>query len=80
MRRFHWSVYASAAVGAVAAFLVIGPVAAAVVMLRCCSDSSGPTLAAWAVLAGILAVAVLVAALLAGLLAWLVGSLVRRAA
>ena len=66
--------------GAVAAFVLVGPVAVAVVMLRCCSDSTGPTIGAWLVLAALLAVVVAIAALLGALLARLVLGLVRRAA
>jgi hypothetical protein len=68
-RRLHWSVYVAGLVGAVAALVVVGPIAAAVVMLRCCSDSTGPGIGAWLVLGAVLAAVLLVAAFLAGTLA-----------
>ena len=78
MRRLPRSVYVVGAVGAVAAVVLVGPVAVAVVMLRCCSDSTGPTATAWLVLGAILAAIAAVAAAAAGLAwAW-VRRLVRR--
>ena len=79
MRGFHRSVYAAALAGAVAALLFLGPIGVAVVMLRCCSDSTGPTLGAWIVLGVLLLVVVGLAALAAGFLAWLVRRLLARA-
>ena len=78
VRRHHWSVYLAAAVGAAAALVLVGPIAVAVVMLRCCSDSTGPTAMAWLVLGALLLGIVAVAAVVAGL-AWAgLRGLVRR--
>ena len=77
-RRFHWSVHAAAAAGALVGLLVLGPIVAAVVMLRCCSNSTGPGIGAWIVLGVVLAAVVLVAALLGGMLAWWVRRLWKR--
>jgi len=80
VRRFHWSIYAGGAVGALLALVFVGPVAVAVVLLRCCDDSRGPTLLAWLVIGLVVAGGMLLAAAAGGLLAWLVrGVMARRA-
>ena len=49
MRRWsslHRSTQLAAATGAALALILLGPVAVAVVMLRCCDDARGPGIAA----------------------------------
>jgi hypothetical protein len=75
MKRLHWSTLAGAAVLGAVALLTLGPVTVAVLMLRCCSDSTGPGWGAWSLLLGLLALLVAVAAAAGGV----VGSLIRRA-
>ena len=69
MRRFHRSTLAGALVAGGLALFFVGPVAVAVVMLRCCDDSTGPTAGAWLVMALLLLAAVGTASALGGLLA-----------
>jgi ABC-type enterobactin transport system permease subunit len=76
MRRFHWSTILGAVVMGALALLTLGPIAVAALMLRCCSDSTGPELGAWIaillVLALIVAAAAVVGGLAARLLRWIV--------
>jgi len=71
VRATHWSVRLAAALGALAVLLGLGPIAVAVLMLRCCDDAHGPDAGAWALIAAVLlllmaAAAFLCAALVAG--------------
>ena len=76
MRRLHWSTLLGAAVFGTAALALIGPVAVAVVLLRCCDASSRPGWGAWAIVLGLVAlvttVAAVAGALVGHLLHWLV--------
>ena len=76
MRRYHWSTLLGALLGGLATLLLLGPVVVAVLVLRCCSDSTGPTWGAWALLLALLAATVAVGALVGGAL----GALLRRGA
>ena len=76
MRRTHWSTKLGAAVLALATLVLAGPVTVAVLMLRCCDDSTGPTAGAWVLLLTLLLLLTLVAAAIGGAL----GSLVHRLA
>jgi hypothetical protein len=69
MRRVHPATLVGAVLAGGAALLGLGPVAVAVVMLRCCDDAAGPTAGAWLVLGTVLAALVALAALLGALLA-----------
>ena len=66
MRRPHWSALAGALILGLGALLTLGPVVVAVLMLRCCDDSTGPTWEAWALLLVLLAGVVGLAAALGG--------------
>ena len=69
MRRFHWSTIVGALIAGGLALVFVGPVAVAVVILRCCSDSTRPTAGAWLVLGLILVLVIGVAAALGGMAA-----------
>lgn len=79
VRRFHWSTLVGAVSFSLAALLLLGPVVVAVLLLRCCDDSTGPGPAAWALLWSLLAALALLAALLGGLIARLLRRLLARA-
>ena len=78
MRRWHWSTRLGAAVFGLAALLLLGPVTVAVLLLRCCDDSTGPSLWAWALLIGLLLCLTMAAAAIGGAAAALLRRLVER--
>jgi hypothetical protein len=49
-RRLHWTTRLAAVVGGVAGLLLLAPISAAVVMLRCCDSTHGASVGAWAVM------------------------------
>ena len=77
MRRLHWSTVVGAAIMGTLALVTLGPVAVAVMMLRCCGDTgTGPGAGAWIVVtllvAALVAAAAVVGGLAARLLRWAV--------
>jgi hypothetical protein len=62
--RWHWSTRLGAAIFGLAALLILGPVTVAVLLLRCCDDSTGPSIWAWALLLALLLCLTLAAAAL----------------
>jgi hypothetical protein len=76
VRRFHRSTLVGAILFAVVALVVLGPVTVAVLLLRCCDDSTGPTWGAWVLLAILVACVMLAAAVVGGLTAALLRRLV----
>jgi hypothetical protein len=67
-RRLHLSTRVAAILGAAATFLALGPIAVAVVLLRCCDDVRGPSAGAWVVIAVVLLVSALAAGTMMALL------------
>jgi len=68
-RRLHWTTRVAAIVGGIAGFLLLAPISAAVVMLRCCDSSHGPSAGAWVVMGILVTLGALAAAAVAALLA-----------
>jgi hypothetical protein len=56
-------------IGGVATLLVFGPIAVAVLMMRCCEQSRGASAGAWVIIGIVLLVAALAAAVLTGAIA-----------
>ena len=65
----HRSTRIAAGVGATLAFLLLAPIATAVVLLRCCDDARGPDAGAWIVIGLLVVVVAIVAALVAAAIA-----------
>lgn len=85
-RGFSWRglsrwTWLAATAGGLVAFVTLGPIAVAVVLLRCCDSARGPSAGAWALMATLVLVVTIGAAVLAGLLAaWVSRTLRRRRA
>jgi hypothetical protein len=59
----------AAVIGGAATLLVFGPIAVAVLMMRCCEQTRGASAGAWVVIGIVLLVAALAAAALTGAIA-----------
>ena len=68
-RSLHRSTRVAAVIGGAATLLVFGPIAVAVLMMRCCEQTRGASAGAWVVIGIVLLVAALAAAALTGAIA-----------
>jgi len=68
-RRLHWTTRVAAVLGGVAGLLILAPISAAVVMLRCCDATHGASAGAWVVMGILVTLATLAAAAVTALLA-----------
>lgn len=66
LSRWTWL---AAIAGGLLALATLGPIAVAVVMLRCCDSARGPSAGAWVLLTAIVLIVTIGAAVIAGLLA-----------